>query len=304
MLAGLRHGRTLGSPLALVVRNRDHENWAWGMSPWPPEDSPTGKGTSPVTLPRPGHADLAGVLKYGHDDTRDALERASARQTAVQVAAGAVAKALLREIGVEVDGARPRDRRRDGGRGMAAGDGRRPQRPRHPRRGRRGTGARCSTGARLLRREGHQAGCAPRRGGDGDPGREGCRDRRRVRARTAPGIRGTRRDRRRAAQGDESRGRNRRRCHERRTGRRSGGHEATAHVDATAPLGGSRDGRAGRGSGRAERRAGGRSPRRRRRGGGGLGARARGAREVRRRCAQRLPRRPRRVPGAHPLERR
>ena len=104
VLAGLRQGRTLGSPLALVIRNRDHENWAWGMSPWPPEDSPTGKGTSPVTLPRPGHADLAGVLKYGHDDTRDALERASARQTAVQVAAGAVAKALLREIGVEVDG--------------------------------------------------------------------------------------------------------------------------------------------------------------------------------------------------------
>ena len=104
VLAGLRHGRTLGSPLALVVRNRDHVNWAWGMSPWPPEGDPTGKGTTPVTLPRPGHADLAGALKYGHDDTRDALERASARQTAVHVAAGALAKALLREIGVEVAG--------------------------------------------------------------------------------------------------------------------------------------------------------------------------------------------------------
>jgi len=104
VLAGLRHGRTLGTPLALVVRNRDHENWAWGMSPWPPEGDPTGKGTTPVTLPRPGHADLAGALKYGHEDTRDALERASARQTAVQVAAGAVAKALLREIGVDVAG--------------------------------------------------------------------------------------------------------------------------------------------------------------------------------------------------------
>jgi chorismate synthase len=104
VLAGLRHGRTLGSPLALVIRNRDHENWAWGMSPWPPEGDPTGKGTTPVTLPRPGHADLAGALKYGHEDTRDALERASARQTAVHVAAGAVAKALLGEIGVAVAG--------------------------------------------------------------------------------------------------------------------------------------------------------------------------------------------------------
>ena len=104
VLAGLRHGRTLGSPLALFIRNRDHENWAWGMSPWSPEGELTGKGTTRVTLPRPGHADLAGTLKYGHDDSRDTLERASARQTAVQVAAGAVAKALLREIAVEVAG--------------------------------------------------------------------------------------------------------------------------------------------------------------------------------------------------------
>jgi len=104
ILAGLRHGRTLGTPLALVVRNRDHENWAWGMSPWPPEGEPSGKGTSPVKLPRPGHADLAGALKFGHDDARNALERASARQTAVHVAAGAVAKALLAEIGISVSG--------------------------------------------------------------------------------------------------------------------------------------------------------------------------------------------------------
>jgi len=102
VLAGLRHGLTLGTPLALVVRNRDHESWAWGMSPWPPQGEPAGKGTSPVTLPRPGHADLAGALKFGHDDARNALERASARQTAVHVAAGAVAKALLREIGIGV----------------------------------------------------------------------------------------------------------------------------------------------------------------------------------------------------------
>src|SRR3954447_13153027 len=64
VLAGLRHGRTLGTPLALVVRNVDHKNWAWGMSPWPPDGEPAGKGTKPVTLPRPGHADLAGAQKY------------------------------------------------------------------------------------------------------------------------------------------------------------------------------------------------------------------------------------------------
>jgi chorismate synthase len=104
VLAGLRHGRTLGTPLALLVPNRDHMNWTWGMSPWPPEGEPEGKGTKAVTVPRPGHADLAGAMKYGLDDVRDALERASARHTAVFVAAGSVAKALLREIGAEVEG--------------------------------------------------------------------------------------------------------------------------------------------------------------------------------------------------------
>ncbi len=101
---GLRHGRTLGTPLILVVQNRDHKNWQWGMSPWPPEGEPEGKGTKPVTLPRPGHADFAGALKFGHGDIRNTLERASARQTAITVAAGAVAKALLAEIGVDVAG--------------------------------------------------------------------------------------------------------------------------------------------------------------------------------------------------------
>jgi len=104
VLAGLRHGRTLGTPLAIIVRNRDHENWKWGMSPWPPEGEPSGKGTKEVTLPRPGHADLAGALKYGLSDVRDALERASARHTAAIVAAGAVAKALIAEIGITVVG--------------------------------------------------------------------------------------------------------------------------------------------------------------------------------------------------------
>ena len=104
VLAGLRHGRTLGTPLALAVRNLDHKNWDWGMSAWPPQGEPRGKGTKPVTLPRPGHADLAGAQKFGFEDVRDALERASARQTAVAVAVGAVAKALLRELAIEVRG--------------------------------------------------------------------------------------------------------------------------------------------------------------------------------------------------------
>lgn len=105
VFSGLRQGRTLGTPLTLVVRNRDHKNWTWGMSPWQPEGEPQGKGTKAVTLPRPGHADLAGVMKYDLPDVRDALERASARHTAVVVAAGAVAKALLAEIGITVEGA-------------------------------------------------------------------------------------------------------------------------------------------------------------------------------------------------------
>lgn len=104
VLAGLRHGVTLGTPLALVVRNRDHASWASGMSPWPAVGEATGKGLTPVTVPRPGHADLAGALKFGHDDVRNALERASARQTAVHVAAGGIAKALLAAIETTVSG--------------------------------------------------------------------------------------------------------------------------------------------------------------------------------------------------------
>ena len=81
VLAGLRHGRTLGTPLAIIVRNRDHENWKWGMSPWAPDGEPSGKGTKPVTLPRPGHADLAGTLKYGLSDVRDAFEDSNGQQS-------------------------------------------------------------------------------------------------------------------------------------------------------------------------------------------------------------------------------
>src|SRR3954451_18443482 len=95
--AGVRHGRTLGSPVALRVDNRDFANWEERMNPWPVDGD-----VDEVHLPRPGHADLAGVMKYGHSDVRNVLERASARETAARVAAGALAKALLRELGVSV----------------------------------------------------------------------------------------------------------------------------------------------------------------------------------------------------------
>ena len=102
---GLRHGRTLGSPIAFFIENRDHKNWIDPMNAWPvAEDALDEYGWrgKPIRLPRPGHADLAGTLKYGHEDVRNVLERASARETAARVAAGAVAKALIRAIGIEV----------------------------------------------------------------------------------------------------------------------------------------------------------------------------------------------------------
>ena len=95
--AGVRHGRTLGGPVALQVANRDYANWEERMNPWPVEAA-----VAEVHLPRPGHADLAGVQKYGFTDVRNVLERASARETAARVACGALAKALLRRFGVEV----------------------------------------------------------------------------------------------------------------------------------------------------------------------------------------------------------
>jgi chorismate synthase len=97
VLGGVRHGRTLGGPIALQVTNRDYANWEERMNPWPVE-SPVAE----VHLPRPGHADLVGTQKFGLTDVRDVLERASARETAARVAGGAVAKAFLRELGVEV----------------------------------------------------------------------------------------------------------------------------------------------------------------------------------------------------------
>jgi chorismate synthase len=95
--AGVRHGRTLGSPLALRIVNRDYANWEERMNPWPVDGD-----VDEVHLPRPGHADLAGVQKFGYSDVRNVLERASARETAARVAAGGLAKALLRVVGVEV----------------------------------------------------------------------------------------------------------------------------------------------------------------------------------------------------------
>jgi chorismate synthase len=95
--SGLRHGRTLGSPIAVLVANRDYANWEERMNPWPVE-----AGVDEVHLPRPGHADLVGAQKYGHDDIRNVLERASARETAARVAAGSIARGFLTALGVSV----------------------------------------------------------------------------------------------------------------------------------------------------------------------------------------------------------
>jgi len=95
--AGVRHGRTLGGPVALQVANRDYANWEERMSPWPVDAE-----VAEVHLPRPGHADLVGTQKYKQSDVRNILERASARETAARVAGGALCKAFLRALGVEV----------------------------------------------------------------------------------------------------------------------------------------------------------------------------------------------------------
>jgi chorismate synthase len=96
LLSGVRHGRTLGSPVSIVIRNTEWPKWEQEMSPAP------GTTAAPLRQPRPGHADLVGMQKYGFDDARDVLERASARETAARVAAGALAKLLLAELGVQV----------------------------------------------------------------------------------------------------------------------------------------------------------------------------------------------------------
>src|SRR5215216_5382194 len=99
LVGGVRHGRTLGSPVAIEIKNTEwfrSDRWHAEMDPAP------GKTEDPLTQVRPGHADLAGMQKYGFSDARDVLERASARETAARVAAGAAAKALLRTVGIEI----------------------------------------------------------------------------------------------------------------------------------------------------------------------------------------------------------
>jgi chorismate synthase len=95
--SGVRHGRTLGSPIAVLVANRDYANWEERMNPWPVDAE-----VDEVHLPRPGHADLVGAQKYGHTDIRNVLERASARETAARVAAGSIARGFLTALGVSV----------------------------------------------------------------------------------------------------------------------------------------------------------------------------------------------------------
>ncbi len=95
--SGVRHGRTLGSPIAVLVANRDYANWEERMNPWPVDAE-----VDEVHLPRPGHADLVGAQKYGHKDIRNVLERASARETAARVAAGSIARGFLSALGVSV----------------------------------------------------------------------------------------------------------------------------------------------------------------------------------------------------------
>ena len=102
IVSGVRLGETLGSPISMLIWNRDWENWTVAMDPKAPASGQNPKALRAMYLPRPGHADLVGVLKYGRRDTRDILERASARETAARVACAAVAKRLLSEFGIRV----------------------------------------------------------------------------------------------------------------------------------------------------------------------------------------------------------
>ena len=214
---GVRHGRTLGGPIALQVANRDFANWEERMNPWPVEAE-----VAEVHLPRPGHADLVGTWKYRLTDVRNVLERASARETAARVAGGALAKAFLRALGVEVRshvvqigsvrgaGARRAAARRRTSRAStttpcAAWTARRAARwsatsTSSARRTSRWAGCSRCVAFGVDARPGlaHQLGEPPRRAPDRravlDPGREGRDDRRRLRRRGAPGLRGPRRD--------------------------------------------------------------------------------------------------------------
>ena len=204
--AGVRHGRTLGGPVALQVANRDYANWEERMNPWPVEaDVPE------VHLPRPGHADLAGVWKFGFTDVRNVLERASARETAARVAAGALAKAFLRAVGVEVvshvtqiasvraperddlafedfadvDASPVRCLDAEASAAMVAGDQRAAQAQRVARRHLRAARVRARARPRLARVVGGAARRPDRHGAALDPGVQGRRPRRRLRPRRA-----------------------------------------------------------------------------------------------------------------------
>ena len=98
VLSGIRFGKTIGSPIALVIKNRDWENWTSTMAQFEHPDQPISK----ITIPRPGHADLAGRIKYGFDDIRPVIERSSARETAARVAAGSLSKVFLKTLGIEI----------------------------------------------------------------------------------------------------------------------------------------------------------------------------------------------------------
>ena len=232
-LGGLRHGLTLGSPLAIRIGNTEWPKWETVMSPDPVDESALAAADDvnaekevarnrPLTRPRPGHADLVGMQKYGFEDARPILERASARETAARVALGAVASRVPRaglrhppRVAHRGDrhgrgrrgrraadsrrrrparrrpGAHARRRRvgRHGGRGRGRQEGRR-----HPGRRRRGRRLRRPAGPRLARALGPAARRAARRGADGDPGDQGRRGRRRVHDRPPSRLAGPRRD--------------------------------------------------------------------------------------------------------------
>ncbi len=235
ILSGVRRGRTTGAPVALLVRNKDWENWQNTMhvEAQAPAGA-TGANRAAVVRPRPGHADLAGALKYDHEDIRDVLERASARETAARVAAGAIARQLLQAIGCEITshitgigpvvlppgavvtfdaGPGPRARspvavRRHHPR---AADDRRDRRRqgsrRHARRIVRSDCPQCSGRSRQLRSVGSQAGWPACAGLDVDSGHQGRVDRRRRRRRAASGLAGARRNRRGPGRGGRTRDR-------------------------------------------------------------------------------------------------
>ena len=203
LLGGVRHGLTLGSPVAIVIHNTEWPKWQEEMSPAP------GATEKPLHQPRPGHADLVGMQKYGFDDARNVLERASARETAARVAAGTLAKLLLAQLGTEIlshviqmgavratKGLRPtpadlaivddspvRCFDPEAEAAMIARGGGRGQGRRLARRRGRGARLRRAARARLARALGPQGRRPARPGADEHPGDEGRRDRRRLRGR-------------------------------------------------------------------------------------------------------------------------